>query len=112
MGKKSKKKSRVNMENTIEQQSEVSDVADERFKLILRIMSWVVGVCFALIIILPNFDFMLVDVLVKFIFFLGVFNLILFGVLEMFGTSVKRYLGPRSVFDELFRRFSRKSSGD
>jgi hypothetical protein len=112
MGKKSKRRSKVIVENKLEQPSEISDIAEDRFKLILRVMSWVVGICFGLIIILPNFDFILVDAIVKFIFFLGVFNLLMFGILEMFGTSVKRYLGPRSVFDELFRRFSRKSSGD
>ena len=109
MGKKSKRRSKNIVETNSEQRSEFSEVVEERFKLILRVMSWVVGICFALIIILPNFDFFLVDIMVKFIFFLGVFNLILFGVLEMFGTSVKRYLGPRSVIDEIFRRFSRKS---
>jgi hypothetical protein len=100
MGKKSKRRSKVINEKKIAQEPEFSDDVEEKFKLILRVMSWVVGICFALIIILPNFDFMLVDFLVKFIFFLGVLNLLLFGVLEMFGTSVKRYLGTRSIIDE------------
>ena len=92
MNKKSKKRSKEIVENKIENNSEFSDSVEEKFKLILRIMSWVVGICFALIIILPNFDFFLVDPLVKFVFFFGVFNLIMFGVLEMFGASFKRYI--------------------
>ncbi len=112
MGKKSKKRSRDIVENKIENNSEFSDSVEEKFKLILRIMSWMVGICFALIIILPNFDFFLVDYIVKFVFFFGVFNLIMFGVLEMFGAHVKRYLGPRSIVDEFLRIFSRKSSGN
>jgi hypothetical protein len=109
MGKKSKRRSRIIEEKKIEKSSEFSDVVEERFKLILKVMSWVVGICFSLIIILPNFDFVLVDVIVKFVFFLGVFNLIMFGVLEMFGNSVKRYIGPKTIADEIFRKFSRKS---
>jgi len=92
MGKKSKKRPRKNVENQIEEQLEFSDSVEDKFKLILRVMSWMVGFCFVLIIILPNFDFGLVDVLVKIIFFLGVFNLFLFGMLELFGVSIKRYL--------------------
>ena len=92
MGKKSKRKSKIIAENKTAQQSEFSDTVEEKFKLILRIMSWIVGICFVLIIILPNFDFILVDILVKFIFFLGVFNLLLFGVLEMFSAGIKKYM--------------------
>jgi hypothetical protein len=112
MGKKSKRRSRVVVENKNEQKSEFPDIVEERFKSLLRVMSWVVGICFALIIILPNFDFVMVDIIVKIIFFFGVFNLIMFGVLEMFGNSVKRYIGPRSFVDEIIRRFSRTSSGN
>ena len=92
MGKKSKKRSKNIVENNIEQSSEFSDAVEEKFKLILRVMSWVVGVCFVLIIILPNFDFGLVDVLVKLIFFLGVFNLFMFAFLEIFGVNVKKFM--------------------
>jgi len=92
MSKKSKKRSKDIVENKIENNSEFSDSVEKKFKLILRIMSWVVGICFVLIIILPNFDFFLIDSIVKFVFFFGVFNLIMFGVLEMLGASVKRYI--------------------
>ena len=67
-----------------------------KFKQILRVMSWIVGVCFTLIIILPNFNFFMVDFVVKFIFYLGVLNLLLFAVLEMFSTSVKRQISKLS----------------
>ena len=93
MGKKSKTRTQNIVENKIEQQSEFSDAVEDKFKLILRIMSWVVGICFVLIIILPNFDIGLVDVLVKFIFFLGVFIVFVFVMLEIFGPGVKRYMG-------------------
>jgi hypothetical protein len=110
MGKKSKKRTRTVAENNVETVPEFPEIVEGRFKSILRVMSWIVGICFALIIILPNFDFMMVDVIVKFVFFFGVFNLIMFGVMEMFGNSVKRYIGPRTIVDQIFRRFSRKHS--
>ena len=109
MGKKSRKKTRVVDNNSTEQKSEFPDIVEGRFKTLLRVMSWVVGICFALIIILPNFNFLYVDEIVKIVFFFGVFNLLMFGVMEMFGNSIKRYLGPRTIADEIFRRFSRKT---
>lgn len=110
MGKKSKRKSRIVIENNNEQKSEFPEEVEERFKLILRVMSWIVGICFSLIIILPNFDFIFVDEIVKVVFFFGVFNLLMFGVMELFGNSVKRYIGPRTFVDEIFRRLFRKPS--
>ncbi len=92
MGKKPKKRTRLTEEVKVDNTQEFSDEVEEKFKLILRIMSWIVGICFVLIIILPNFDFYPVDAIVKFVFFLGVLNLLLFAVLEMFGSLIKRYM--------------------
>ena len=92
MGKKSKRRNDIASTQVGNEEQLFPQIIEDRFKQILRIMSWVVGVCFALIIILPNFDFFLVDAIVKFLFFLGVFNLILFAVLEMFGNSIKQYM--------------------
>ena len=92
MGKKSNRKTKVIPEERIDKNQEFSPQVEEKFKMILRIMSWVVGICFTLIIILPNFDFYLVDAIVKFVFYLGVLNLILFAIFEMFGNAIKNYL--------------------
>ena len=89
MAKRSKKRTVSISEQRAESKAEFSESAEHRFKAILKIMSWIVGICFLLIIILPNFDFLLVDEIVKFIFYLGVFNLLLFAVLEMFSHSIK-----------------------
>ena len=62
------------------------------FKRMLRIMSWVVGICFTLIITLPNFKFALLDISIKIIFYIGVFTLLLFIVIEFFGDNVKKQL--------------------
>jgi hypothetical protein len=110
MAKKSKKRSKVIEDQKIQQKPEFPDEVEDRFKFILRIMSWIVGICFGLIIILPNFEFILVDEIVKIVFFFGVFNLLMFGVMEMFGNTVKRYIGPRTIIDQIFRKFSKQTS--
>jgi hypothetical protein len=96
MAKKSKRKNIVIQDQKQEGIQEFSDQVESKFRQILRVMSWIVGICFTLIIILPNFDFFMVDFIVKFLFFLGVLNLLLFAVLEMFGTSVKRQISKLS----------------
>jgi len=75
-------------------QEEIPEIKPEietKFKSLLRIMSWVVGISFTSLIILPNFEFSLVDFIVKFLFFLGLINLILFAVLEFFAQPIKLY---------------------
>ena len=92
MGKKSKRRNDIASKPVENEEKLFPQIIEDRFKHILRIMSWIVGICFTLIIILPNFDFYLVDAIVKFVFFLGVFNLLLFAVLEMFGNSIKQFM--------------------
>ena len=92
MAKRSKKRTVSVSGQRVESKAEFSEAVEHRFKSILKIMSWIVGICFILIIILPNFDFLLVDEIVKFIFYLGVFNLLLFAVLEMFSHSIKKLI--------------------
>ena len=92
MAKKSKKKTTDYIANDTGSSMEYPESVEDKFKLILRSMSWIVGVCFILIIILPNFDFIFVDIIVKIIFYIGVLTLILFAILEMFGNNVKKYM--------------------
>jgi len=68
-----------------------------KFKLLLKIMSWIVGVSFVLIIILPLFDSSFVDRLVKILYFIGLINLLLFAVLEFFGQNIKKLLSKNKV---------------
>ena len=68
-----------------------------KFKLLLKIMSWIVGVSFVLIIILPLFDSSFVDGLVKILYFIGLINLLLFAILEFFGQNIKTLLSKNKV---------------
>lgn len=70
---------------------------DLKFKILLKVMSWVVGVSFVSIIILPLFDFYLVDVIVKFLYFIGLINLILFAVLEFFAQNIMIFLSKNKI---------------
>jgi hypothetical protein len=92
MGKKSKNRGDTQEMVTLKQSENISPVVEEKFKIMLKIMSWIVGVSFISIIILPNFEFAYMDLLVKIIFYLGVLNLLLFAVIEMFGTTIKKLI--------------------
>jgi len=95
MGKKSKNK-RNNIKPEVEsKQSEITPLVEAKFKIILKIMSWTVGICFLIIITLPNFDFSYLDIIIKFVFYLGVFNLLLFILFEFFGEALKKYLSNK-----------------
>ncbi len=89
MGQKVKDKNNQHSGNDIEQQ--IHPVVEGKLKKVMKIMSWVVGISFSLIIILPNFEFTFVDEIVKFLFFLGLINLLLFAILEFFAHNIKVY---------------------
>ncbi len=95
MGKKSRSKKIEIEPKTVESTPDVSPAIDMLFKRLLRAMSWTVGLCFLIIITLPNFDFMYLDLIIKFVFFLGVFCLFLFVMFEFFGESFKKFLSKR-----------------
>lgn len=83
--------------NVIDSDSRIHPKIDFKFKILLKIMSWVVGVSFISIIILPLFDFYLVDVIVKFLYFIGLINLILFAILEFFAQNIKIFLSKNKI---------------
>ena len=95
MGKKSKNRSQLITEKVEEKKPEISPEVELKFKGILKIMSWTVGICFLVIITLPNFEFAYLDAVIKFVFYLGVFNLLLFILFEFFGESFKKYLSKK-----------------
>lgn len=72
------------------QEVEYSEKTIKIYKRILKIMSWTVGICFILIIILHLFGNETLDTLSKWLFRFGVLNLIAFTVLEFIGDSVKQ----------------------
>lgn len=87
MGKKRLKKIKeMSVENNFSEETEAL------YKKILRIMTWIVSVCFVLIIILPLFNNVLLDRFTRILFFIGIINLFIFTLLEFIGDSIKRKL--------------------
>jgi uncharacterized membrane protein len=72
------------------QEPEISERAERAWSLLLKIMSWIIGISALAVVILPNFNFPYLAILVKVIFFLGLFNLLLFALIELFGPVIKK----------------------
>jgi putative ribosome biogenesis GTPase RsgA len=97
MGKKSRKKrieQKVAAEPTNAQESKIktNDKTEKVFKRILKSMSWTVGICFVLIIILPEFNNRTLDRITQVLYYIGIINLLLFTLIELIADSVKRIL--------------------
>ena len=69
-----------------------SQEVEDKYKNILRILSWVMSISFISIIIIANFDFYLIDVIVKILFYLGFASLFIFTIMEIFSKTSKRLL--------------------
>ena len=72
--------------------SEYNPMVEKRFKFILRIMSWIVGIAFAAVLILPEFNSPVLDKITKVLFLIGFTDLILFLLIEFFSDNVKKLL--------------------
>ena len=90
MAKKQKRRQVVIENNPLPEKVEISERTIKIYKRILKVMSWAVGICFILIIILHLFNNLFLDELAKYLFRFGVLNLIAFTVLEFIGDTVKQ----------------------
>jgi len=71
---------------------EILDETELLFKKVLKTMSWIVGICFILIIILPMFENKDLDNITKILYYIGIINLLAFTILEFAGNSFKQFL--------------------
>ncbi|HHM01841.1 MAG TPA: hypothetical protein ENJ15_02430 [Caldithrix abyssi] len=71
------------------EKKEYSEKTEHIFKIMLRTMSWTVGIAFASILILPYFNNPLLDIFNRYIFNTGLIVLILFTLIEFVADSVK-----------------------
>ena len=90
MGKKQRLKKQE--QEIIEDKNMFSERTEASYKKILKVMTWIVGICFALIIILPLFDSITLDRFTRILFFIGIINLLVFTLLEFIGNSIKKLL--------------------
>lgn len=69
-----------------------SPEVEKRYKLILRIMSWIVGSSIVSVIFLFYFNSPAIDKLSQVIFYIGILTLVLFIVIEIVGSQLKRFI--------------------
>jgi uncharacterized protein YqhQ len=74
------------------EEREFSDSVNRTFKIIVRIMSWIVGIVFLLIIILPQFNSPALDKFTQVIFYTGMIDLIIVIIIEFSADSFKSLL--------------------
>jgi len=90
MAKKQKRRPVVVENNPLPEKTEFSERTIKIYKRILKVMSWTVGICFLLIIVLHLFNIEFLDDLAKYLFRFGVLNLIAFTVIEFIGDTFKQ----------------------
>lgn len=78
--------------NSSAEQIEYPEQVEKIYKLTLRVLSWVVGVAFVLIIVLPEFNSSLLDKITRIIYLLGISSLIIFMIIEFFSNSLKKFI--------------------
>lgn len=81
-----------------EEEREFSPKVLRLYKIILRTMSWIVGVTFAAVIILPEFNSFFLDKITKVLFLIGFIDLIIFIIIEFVSDNVKALLA-RMIHD-------------
>ncbi|OQX95169.1 hypothetical protein B6I21_06835 [candidate division KSB1 bacterium 4572_119] len=62
------------------------------YKTLLRTMSWIVGVTFASVLVLPEFNSPFLDKITKVLFLIGFVDLIIFIIIEFVSDNVKSFL--------------------
>lgn len=94
--KEIKKKNIVQAGNKAEalssEEKAYSPHVEKIFKIILRSMSWIVGVAFVLVILLPQFNSEFLDNLTQIIFYIAIINLLVFIIIEFISDSVKQMM--------------------
>ncbi|MGD9486822.1 MAG: hypothetical protein AB7W47_02260 [Calditrichaceae bacterium] len=95
MGKKNHKKQQIRKQQSepeVEKEETTRPEVENLYKKIIRAMSWIVGFCFIMIIILPEFNSALLDKITKILFYIGIINLLVFTVIEFVSNSFKKTL--------------------
>lgn len=84
-------KAKVKPENQAKKEG-FSEEVEKIFRRILRTMSWIVGVTFAAVLILPQFNSALLDQMTQVLFYIGFITLIVFILIELVSNSIKQLI--------------------
>ncbi|RMH64153.1 MAG: hypothetical protein D6677_05585 [Calditrichaeota bacterium] len=82
----------INTQKNDPNETPFSEETEKLFKRALRIMSWIVGVAFVSVLILPYFNNPVVDTIARYIFNTGLIVLLIFTVIEFVSDSVKKWI--------------------
>ena len=91
MGKKSRSKKSV-VQNDLPGENEKVTEVDKIYKTITRIMSWIVGISAILIIILPEFNSLVLDHITQILYYIFITTLLVFILFEFIGKYVKKLI--------------------
>ena len=89
MGKKSRSKKSV-VQNDLPE--EKAGEVDKIYKTITRVMSWTVGISAVMIIILPEFNSLLLDRITQILYYIFIITLLVFILFEFIGKYVKKLI--------------------
>ena len=81
-----------------QEENAFSPRVEKIFKILVRSMSWFVGLVFILILILPQFNSPFLDEITRLIFIVGIIDLLVVLVIEFFADNVKQFL--TRIFNE------------
>ncbi len=84
------KKSKEELEE--KEKQEFDPKVENAFKLFIKILSWIGGICFLLVIILPEFNKPFLDKITQYIFVVGAIILLSFLFIELLAERIKRIL--------------------
>jgi len=95
---KNKKEQRDKKETSLPAGSEnkFSEQTEKIYKLLLKVMSWVVGISFALVIILPIFEDISLDPITTVVYRIGAVTLIAFTIIEFVSDHIKNLIENRT----------------
>ncbi|HID40470.1 MAG TPA: hypothetical protein EYP36_13305 [Calditrichaeota bacterium] len=91
MGKKSKNK-RPELQNETTGNGGKTEEVEKIYKYITRIMSWTVGISAVLIILLPEFNSLILDRITQFLYYIFIITLLVFILFEFIGKYVKKLI--------------------
>ena len=84
-----KAKQMLNTQDLQKNNEDIKPEVEKIYKMILRVMSWIVGIAFVALILLPEINFNGVDLTVKIVYYTLFANLFLFVIIELFGKKLK-----------------------
>lgn len=81
-----------NQPDKVKDKDQFSQTVEDKYKNILKIISWIMSICFISVIVIANFDFYLDQLIVRILYFMGFANLFFFTLLEIFNKYTKKIL--------------------